>query len=70
MVPQVAEFVGRCVMAHAGYERIGAHLAVYDPAHTAPGGYPAPWRVDAAPGGPAWFGTTAEIARWVERSQK
>lgn len=38
--------------------------AVYDPITTH--GYTAPWRVDA-PGGPAWFGTLAEVERWAER---
>lgn len=49
---------------------IAGVLAVYDPSHRAPGGYPAHWRVDTAPGGPAWFGTTAEIEKWVKRCEK
>jgi hypothetical protein len=42
-------------------------LCVYDPITTH--GYVAPWRVDA-PGGPAWFGTLAEVERWAERRER
>jgi DNA (cytosine-5)-methyltransferase 1 len=47
--------------------RAASHGAAYDPiTHH---GYTAPWRVEA-PGGPAWFGTLAEVERWAERRER
>lgn len=47
------------------FDLVAGVLAIADE-HLAPGGYPAHWRVDDAPGGPAWFGTTAAIRDWVD----
>jgi hypothetical protein len=55
-------------MQLALFVQVADVTAVYDPITTH--GYVAPWRVDA-PGGPAWFGTLAEVERWAgERKGK